>query len=80
MNKVIGGLKFKWRRPKSKGKDVITTFDHDRYLTIDGGILQISNVEPIDTGNLECEVSFNDSGKGNDRKETFTYTIEGNKC
>ena len=79
MRKSIIGLKFTWRRPKPKGDDVIMAFDRARYLTIDGGILEISNVDPVDTGSLECEVSFKYPEKGNERKRTFKYNIEGKR-
>ncbi|XP_022082165.1 uncharacterized protein LOC110974667 isoform X2 [Acanthaster planci] len=64
---------FTWS--KLKGSDVIPTFDNGRYLTIEGGILQISSVTPKDSGKVECRVTYHDV-TGEPRVKTYSYGIE----
>ena len=67
-------LVFTWGRPKED--DVITTFDSSRYLTVEGGTLQIASVGPKDSGRLQCKVSYHDD-KGKIKEKIYTYVIEG---
>ncbi|XP_038076211.1 uncharacterized protein LOC119744381 [Patiria miniata] len=66
-------LRYAWGRPTDS--DVITTFDNGRFLTVDGGILEISDVGPRDSGSLECNVTYHDV-IGQPRVKTYTYGIE----